>query len=380
MDFNLNKEEQLIQKAARDFSDKVILPLADKIDKTNEVPQEIIDGLSELGMFGIHLPEEYGGGDASYLSYMVALEQFSKACSGVGMIIAVNNVGLGVINHFGTDEQKKKFMPKAIKGEEICSFAFTEPGTGSDPKQLATTATKDGDFYIINGTKRFITNSGYKGPLVVVAKESETGVATAFIIEKHCEGYSLSEPWDKIGMHGGPLYDVYLNNVRVPAENMLGKSGQGLWALKIAMVHGKIGTVGVNLGIALAAYEEGMNYAKNKTHRGEPIANKFEHVKIDIAEMDMKYDAAKWHAYHLAWAADHLKDDLQQVKLAALAKVFVTETAVDIARISIGIVGSYGLMKDYKISRLWGDAIMGPQVEGTAPLLKVLAAGILLNN
>lgn len=380
MDFGLNKEEQLLQKTARDFAKKVIEPLADEIDKSNQMPAHIMEGLAELGMFGIPFAEEYGGGDAGYLAYILIMEQLSRACSGVGMIISVNTVGLAVINAFGTEAQKSKYLPKGIAGSEILSFAFTEPGTGSDPRQLSTTVSKDGDYYSLNGTKRFISNAGYKGPMLVVAQEAESGMASAFIIDKFCEGYSLSEPWDKIGAHGGTLNDVYFSNVRVPDENLLGQSGQGLWALKIAMVYGKIGLTGLFLGQCLAAYEEGLIYARQKTHRGESIATKFEHIQIGIADMAMKYNAAKWYAYHLGFAADSYKDQLQLVREAALSKVFVAESAIDIARISIGIHGSYGLMKDYKIARLWGDVIIGPQVEGTSPLLKKLAAGIILNN
>lgn len=380
MDFNLSKEEQLIQKAAREFAQKVIEPVAAEIDKNNHIPAHIIEGLADLGMFGIPLAEEYGGGDAGYLSFILAMEQLSRACPGVGMIISVNVAGLAVINAFGTKEQKAKYLPQGVTGKEILSFAFTEPGTGSDPKQLSTTVSKDGDHYIINGTKRFISNAGYKGPMVVIAREAESGKASAFIIDKFCPGYSLSEPWDKIGAHGGALYDVYLENVRIPEENLLGQSGQGLWALKVAMIYGKIGLTGLFLGGCLAAYEEGLNYAQQKTHRGESIASKFQHIQIAIADMAMKYDAAKWYAYHLGFAADTYKDPVQLVKEAALSKVFVAETAIDIARISMGIHGSYGVMKDYKIARLWGDVIIGPQVEGTVPLLKILAAGVILNN
>jgi alkylation response protein AidB-like acyl-CoA dehydrogenase len=378
MDFSLSKEEQLIQKVAKEFSDDKIVPLAEEIDKTNVVPEDILQGLRDLGLFGIIGPEAYGGGGASYLSYLLAIQELSKACSGIGMILSVNNIGQGLIDYFGTEEQKKKYLPKIITGEEIFSFAFTEPGTGSDPKQLAVTATKEGDHYVLNGTKRFITNTGYKGPLVVVAKETETGKATAFIVEKFSEGYSLSEPWEKIGMHGGPLYDVYLKDLKVPEENMLGDIGQGMWVLKMAMVHGKIGVVGVNLGVSAAIREEAIEYAKGKLHRGVPIAEKFEHIRLSIADIEMKFNSAKWVAYHYAWALDNIKDDMELVKYAALAKVTVTETGVDLARIAMSITGSYGLMKDYKISRLWNDVIMGAQVEGTAPTLKVLAANAIL--
>ncbi len=379
MDFNLSKAEQLIQKSAREFGQKVLEPAAAKIFNSNHISTQIIEDLASLDMLAIPLPEEYGGGNAGYLSYILAMEQLSRACSGVGMIISVNTVGLTVIHAFGTPEQKRQYLPRGVTGAELLSFAFTEPGTGSDPKQLTTTVIRDGDHYVINGTKRFISNAGYKGPMVVVAKEAETGRASAFIIDKFCPGYSLSEPWNKIGAHGGCLYDVYLDNVRIPAENLLGESGQGLLVLKTAMIFGKIGLTGLFLGGCLAAYEEALHYARTKTHRGEPIASKFQHIQIAVADMAMKYDAAKWYAYHLGFVADNTKDMMLLVKEAALCKVFVAEAAVDLARIAMNIHGSYGVMQDYKIARLWGDVIIGPQVEGTASLLKILAAGMIID-
>lgn len=378
MDFALSKEELMIQQAAREFAQRRLEPIAAEIDKTNTIPDDVLLELGELGMFGIPFPEKYGGGEAGFLSYILALEQLSRACTGIGMIISVNAVGLSVLNVFGTEEQKDKHMPRGMMGKEIFSFAFTEPSTGSDPKQLATVARKEGDFWVLNGTKRFISNAGYPGPMIVIAKEEETGKATGFIIEKFCEGYSVSEKWDKIGAHGGPLYDVYLRNVKVKETDILGQRGNGLWLLKVAMVYGKIGLCGLFLGACLAAYEEALNYAKQKLHRGTPIAEKFEHIKISIAEMAMKYDACRWHAYHLGWAADNYTDQMELVKEAALSKVFISETAIDVCRIAMGIHGSYGLMRDYKISRIWGDTIMGPQVEGTAPVLKILASSVLL--
>ena len=378
MDFSLSKEQKLIQKAAYDYSHHHVKPMLDTIVNTNHIPDEMLIELGELGMFGIPFPERFGGGGGGYLDYVLALEQLSRVCPGIGMIISVNTVGLSVIHALGTEDQKDFYLPRGMKGKEIFSFAFTEPGTGSDPKQLTTTARWDGDKFILNGTKRFISNAGYPGPMVIIAREEDTNQASAFIIEKFCTGYSLSEKWNKIGAKGGPLYDVYLNNVEVEQSQLLGQRGQGLWALKLAMAYGKIGLTGLFLGIAASAYEEGRQYALQKTHRGTPIADKFEHIKIALADMAMKYDSCRWYAYHLGWAADTFKDAWQLVKEAALTKVLVAETAVDICRISMGIHASYGLMRDYKIAQLWDDAIMGPQVEGTAPVLKILAAGILL--
>ena len=380
MDFNLTTEEELIKKVAKEFAETVITPLAEEIHKNNEVPKEVLEGMTELGLWGINAPEEYGGGDAGFIAFTSAIEEIGYASSGVGMIMSVNNMTHTILNFFGNDEQKKKYMPKLVSGEQIGSFAFTEPSTGSDPTQLQMTAVEDGDDFILNGTKRFITNSNLDGPMIIVAKEESSspmsGKATAFIFDKNCEGYSLSEPWEKVGVHGEPLFDVYLKDVRIPKENMLGGSGGGMNVLKMTMVFAKLGVCGSSLGVARAAYEEALAYAKEKTHRGEPIIKKYEHIRMALTEMEMIYNRAKWVTYHYAWALSNLRDPFVLTKIAAQAKIEVTEASVDIARKSMGLIGSYGCVSDYKISRLWGDAIIGPQVEGCASTLKVMAGNI----
>ncbi|MDR2036239.1 MAG: acyl-CoA dehydrogenase family protein [Coriobacteriales bacterium] len=381
MDYNLTTEEELIKKVAKEFSESVIAPLQEEIHANNEVPGEVLEGMAELGLFGINAPEDLGGGGASFVSFVSAIEEIAVVSAGVGMIMSVNNMGHTLINFLGNDEQRKKYIPKLVAGEELASFAFTEPSTGSDPKQLQVTAVEDGDFFVLNGTKRFITNSNLKGPMIIVAKEESSspmsGKATAFVIDKHCEGYSLSEPWDKVGVHGGPLFDVYLKDVRIPKENMLGDSGNGMYVLKMTMVFAKVGVCGICLGVARAAYEEAVAYAKEKTHRGEAIIKKFEHVRMALTEMEMIYNRAKWVTYHYAWALDgNIGDPFVLAKLAAQAKVEASEAAVDIVRKAMGVLGSYGCVSDYKLSRLWGDAIVGPQVEGCAATLKVMAGNI----
>lgn len=377
MDFNLSKEQELIQRAAREFADKFIEPLAQQIDVENAVPQDIIDGLGELDMFGIPFEEEYGGAGSGYSSYVLAMEQLGSKSSGVAMIISAHTLGLGAISVFGTEEQKKKYMPKACRGEHIVSFAFTEPGTGSDPKQIASTAEKQGDYYILNGTKRFISNANYPGPIVVFAKETEGGKVTAFIVDKFCEGYSISEPWEKIGMHGGSLLDVYMKDVKVPAENLLGQPGMGYAILQMGISYGKVGVSSTALGGLLASLQEAVKYAKEKTHRDEPIG-KFPSIKINIADIAEKYEAAKWLVYRLGFLADTMKDPMQFAKEAALAKDFVCEEMINVSRLCMNVHGSYGLMKDYKAERIYRDSIMGSQVEGVSDMQKMIIAGVTL--
>lgn len=377
MDFNLTKEQIMIQQMAREFAEKYIEPVAEQIDRENKIPEEILTGLGELDLFGIPYAEEYGGADGGYDGYVLAMEQLAKASGGVAMTISAHSLALSAISVFGTEEQKKKFMPACCKGKEVASFAFTEPGTGSDPKQLASTAVKDGDHYILNGTKRFISNANWPGVIVVFAIDDQTKKPTGFLVEKWCEGYSISEPWDKIGMHGGQLLDVYLKDVKVPAENVLAGPGMGYPILQLGISFGKVGVSSTALGGMLAAYEEGLRYSKEKMHRDGPIS-KFQAVQLRVADMAIKYEASKWLTYRLGMLANNVKDPRQFAKEAALTKTFVCDTMVDVARISMDIHGSYGLMNDYKIARIYKDSIIGPQIEGVADMQKMIVAGITL--
>jgi len=377
MEFTLTKEQTLIQKMARDFADQIIAPLAEQIEHENQVPGEILQGLAELDLFGMAMPEAFNGAAAGYDTYVLAMEQIARVSSGPALIISAHCLGLAAIANFGTDDQKQKYLPPACRGEQITSFAFTEPGTGSDPKQITSTAVRDGDYYIINGTKRFITNASYPGAMVVFVKDSLSGKPTAFIVDKFCEGYSVSEPWKKLGWHGGPLCDVYMQNIKVPVENLLGELGNGYPVLQYGIAFGKIGMNAVALGTTLAALEESVKYAKEKTHRGDPIA-KFQAVQLKIADIAIKYEISRWMSYRLGALANNPKSPADFAREAALAKVVVAENAAAAARLAVDIHGSYGLMEDYKVSRLYRDAIMGPQVEGVIDMQKLIVAGAIL--
>lgn len=381
MDFKLTKEQELIQKAAREFAQSVIWPIAAQIEEENKVPMEIFHEMGDLGFMGIPFDEEYGGTGAGYTCYPLVLEQIAQCSSGVGMVMSVNGLGLSAINVFGTPEQKKKFMPDCCKGRQFASFAFTEPGTGSDPKQITTTAVKDGDYYVINGTKRFISSADLPGPMVVFAKDDETGYPTAFIVEKFCPGYSISEPWKKVGMKGGGLYDVYFKDVRVPAENMLGTKGQGYLVLQVGIAFGKVGVCSCSLAGMQKALELSIQYAKEKKHRDGTIA-KFQSVQLQIAKIAEKTEASRWLTYRLGYLAEHAKSLDELIRFAyeaALTKTFVTEVAVDVSRLAVGVHGSYGLMEDYVIAKIYRDTIIGEQIEGVNDLQRMITSHFLLN-
>jgi len=377
MEFTLSKEQLLIQSMARDFAVKDVEPLLPQIEKDNNVPDELIKRMAELELFGIQFPEEYGGAGGGYDGYVLAMEQIARVSAGVSMVLSVNSLGLGAIYSYGTKEQKERYLVPGLEGKEVASFAFTEPATGSDPKQVTATAVKDGDSYMINGTKRFISCANFPGPIVVFARESESEAITAFIVDKFCEGYSISEPWEKCGLRGLRIVDVYFKDVRVPAENILGKIGEGFPILLSGIAYGKIGISATYLGITLRAYEEAVTYVTEKIHRGQPIA-KFQATQLRVGELAIKYEAARWLTYRLGCLANDVKDPMQFASEAALAKSFVCENTVDVARIAVDVHGSYGLMKDYKIETLYRDAIIGPQIEGVGDMQKLIVAGSVL--
>jgi alkylation response protein AidB-like acyl-CoA dehydrogenase len=372
MEFKLTKEQELIQKTARDFADRSIEPAIDHIMKEHAIPQEILDGMKELDLFCLPISEAYGGAGAGYQSYVVALEQIASVSPGVAIVISVNCFGLAALEMFGSEELKQRYMPGACTGKNIMSIAMTEP-EGADPRLIKTTAVRENDEYVLNGTKRFITACGYEGPIVIFARESDTGQICGFVVEKFCEGYSVSEPWEKMGLQGTPMYDVYLKDVRIPVGNMLGELNQGFRILKNSIALGKIGLSSIFLGTILAAYEECMKYAGERMYLGKPLTQ-FQYVQGDIVDIAMKYEAARWLAYRLGYLADMNEDKGNIIKDSALTKMFVTNTAVEVARSAINIHGSYGLMENYKVSRIWRDAIFGPQTEGTNALLKSVVA------
>lgn len=373
MDFSLTKEQELIQKMAKEFAEKTIAPIADQIYEENKVPLYVFEEMAELGLMGLPFPEEFGGSEAGYTCYPLAVEQIAKVSPGVGMTMSVHTLGLSAISTFATPAQKEKYLAPGASGKVFGSFAFTEPATGSDPKQITTTAVKDGNSYIINGTKRFISAADLPGPIVIFAKDDETNVPTAFIVDKLCEGYSVSEPWHKIGMKGGGLFDVYMKDVRVPEENILGPKGQGYLALQVGIAFGKVGVSSCSLAGMQAALELSVKYAKEKSHRDKTIS-KFPSIQITLAKMAEKVEAARMMTYRLGYLAETMKDLRAFAREAALTKAFVTEQAVDVARMGVAVHGSYGLMEDYPISRIYRDAIIGEQIEGVNDMQRLITA------
>jgi alkylation response protein AidB-like acyl-CoA dehydrogenase len=379
MDFELSKEQQLLQNTAKEYSELNLLPLQKEHEENHFVPLEVYKGLGEIGLMGLTVSEKYGGSGAGYDGYVICLEQIAKCNSSVSGGITAHVLSMSMIDTFGTEEQKQRMLPPGCTGEQIHSFAFTEPGTGSDPKLITSTAQKVGDEWVLNGTKRFITNAHYPGMLGVVVKEVDSGKLTAFLIEKFQEGYSISERWQKIAQNGQGLYDIYLKNCRVPDSARVGEVGDGFKILISGIGYGKLGISIQAMACAQLAFEVALEYATTKTHRGDPIT-KFQSIQLIIAEMAEKLEASRLMLHKAAYVGNkYSKTDFGLfAKTLAMTKNFVTENTVDIARLSMEVYSSYGLMADYKIERLYRQAIMGPQIEGGPRIQRIITANSII--
>jgi alkylation response protein AidB-like acyl-CoA dehydrogenase len=369
MDFSFSKEQEAIRKFIRDFCKKEIAPVAEQIEKEGKIPEDLKTKLVKFKLFGIPFEKEYGGSGAGFVGATIALEEISKVSGAISMYVGCNYLTGIPIHLYGTDEQKKQYLGQLCEGKLIGSFAFTEAATGSDPTSITSEAKLEGSDYIINGSKRFITGADFDGPIVFFAKDE--GGVSGFIGQKNAPGYSIPKPWEKMGMHGMSLVDIYFDNYRVPASNLLGHRGKGYLVLLDTIAIGKLDSAVIMMGLAEAALEEAVKYANERTVRGKPISG-MQSIQNMIADMAIKLEAAKWMAYRVAWMIDQ-KDPAVKVE-SAKAKSFITEAAADVARIAIRVHGAYGYVTEFKIERLFRDIALGEIVEGTSELQKVIVS------
>jgi alkylation response protein AidB-like acyl-CoA dehydrogenase len=293
--------------------------------------------------------------------------------------MAVAITALDGIRYFGTEEQKKKYIPAGIRGEFRGSLAFTEPGTGSDPKQVTTTAKKEGEYFIINGVKRFITNAAYGGPIILFAKDLEVGNITAFCFDKLNAGYSLSTPWDTMGMRGSAIYDVFLDNVKVHQSCVMGERGKGFPILLGTVTHSKVDLCANFVGIMSAAYEAAVRYAKEKTHRDQPIS-KFPTIQVKIAQIAAKLESARLLTYKLAEVSEDHSNRNRLAAWVGMVKAFVGDVAVETTAMAMNVLSAYGVAAEYNVERFARDALIAPQIEGVSDMQRIIAAGYILNN
>ncbi len=368
----------MIRTMVSEFAEKEVKPYASEIDATGEFPWETINKMAKLNLLGLPIPTEYGGAGVDTISYSIAVEEISKRCASTGVIMSVHtSVGTYPIYLFGTEEQKKKFVIPLAKGERIGAFALTEPGAGSDAAAVQTTAVLEGDYYILNGSKIFITNGGVAGSVVVTAmtdKSKRHRGMSAIVVEKGTEGFSLGSKEKTMGMIGSDTTELVFENCLVPKENLLAEEGKGFKIAMIALDVGRIGIAAQALGIAEAALEESIKYSKEREQFGKPIA-KFQAIQWMIADMAKEIEAARMLIYH----AGYLKDKgLKFTKEAAMAKFYSSEVAMRATTKALQIHGGYGYTKDYPVERFFRDAKITEIYEGTSEIQKLVIASNLL--
>ncbi len=372
MDFTLAKEQEAIRSTVREFAEREIAPIAAKIDQEDKIPDRVLQEAAKLNLFGIPVDRKYGGAGWGYVELTLALEEIARESSSVAFLLMAHYLPIVALKLFGTEEQKTKFLPPLCQGSGIGSFAFTEPATGSDPKMITTTAILKDNEYILNGTKRFITNSPYNGVVIMFALDN--GGVSAFIIEKNQPGYTTGKPADKMGIRGVPVTDVYLKDVRVPQSDLIGKKGEGYRVLLPTIAYGKMDVAATLLGVSQASLEEAIKYAKERMVRDKPIAS-FQAIQWLIADIAALVEAERWLTYRLAFLADNGADIAKE---SALTKLFVSEAATQVASKALEVHGSYGYTKEMKIERLYRDAKVGEIVEGVNEIQRVIIASSLL--
>ncbi len=379
MDFELSEEQRMVQASVREFVAGEIAPRAKEYDEHARFPHEQIKGLAELGLLGMIIPEEWGGAGFDTIAYAVALEEIARADASVCVIVGVtNSVCCYPILSFGTDEQKRKYLTPLARGEKLGAFCLSEPQAGSDATNLKTRAVRDGDSYIINGTKSWVTSGGIADVYIVMAvtdREAGKNSVTAFIVDKESEGLTVSGIEHKMGQRASQTAEMNFAEVRVPAENVLGGEGNGLRVAFNSLDNGRIGIGALSTGIAQGALDESLKYAKERQAFGQPISE-FQAIQFKLSDMAMTTDAARL----LTLRAAALKDEghRQTGYYAAMAKLFASETANKVCAEAVQIHGGNGYSRDYPVERMYRDARVTTIYEGTSEIQRiVISRGIL---
>lgn len=378
MNFSLSEEHLMMKKIFREFADKEIAPQADHLDKTGEFPRENLRKLAQEGYMGIPIPEEWGGAGADFLTYIFCLEEISRACASTGVILAVHtSLGIYSILYHGTEEQKKKYVPKLARGEMLGAYALSEPGAGSDAAALRTLAQKENGYYILNGNKIFITSAGEADIYVVFATmdpAKRTRGITAFLVEKDTPGFIVGPKEKKMGLHASSTCELIFDNCRVPEENLLGEEGGGFKIAMSLLDGGRIGIAAQGLGIAQAAFDAALNYAKTREQFGRPISE-FQAIQFKLAEMATEIEAARLLVYRAAFLKDN---NLPLTKEASMAKMFATDLAMKVTIEAVQIFGGYGYSREYPVERYMRDAKVTQIYEGTNQIQRIVISREIL--
>lgn len=378
MNFGLTREQELVRQMVREFAVNEVKPIAAEIDETERFPMENVKKMAELGMMGIPFPKELGGAGGDVLSYIITVEELSKVCGTTGVIVSAHtSLCASLLYENGTPSQKEKYLIPLAKGEKIGAFGLTEPGAGTDAAGQQTTAVLDGDNYILNGSKIFITNGGVADTFIVFAmtdKSQGTRGISAFIVEKDFPGFSIGKKEDKLGIRASSTTELIFENCVVPKENLIGKEGKGFGIAMKTLDGGRIGIAAQALGIAEGALEEAIKYMKERKQFGRPISA-FQGLQWMVAEMSTKIEAARFLVYKAAW----LKENKQPYSVdAARAKLYAAEVAMDVTTKVVQLFGGYGYTKEYPIERMMRDAKITEIYEGTSEVQKMVISGSLL--
>jgi len=392
MDFELTEEQQMIRKMVRDFAEKEIRPIAREMDASGEFPWEVIRKMGSLGLMGLPIPEEYGGSGADTTTYAIAVEEISRVCGSVGITLAAHtSLGIYPIYRFGSEEQKRKYLPSLASGEGLAAFGLTEPEAGSDAAGIKTTAALDGDQWVINGQKTFITSGSIADVVIIAAvtpvpalsQDDRTGASQAqadksahrraisnFIVEKGTPGFRPGRDEDKMGLRGSVTSQLFFEDCRVPKENLLGQMGEGFKQFLITLDDGRISIGAMAVGLAQGAFEAAVKYSKERVQFGQPIAS-FQAIQWMIADVATEIEAARLLVYRAAWLKDQ---GVRFTKEAAMAKLYASEAAERACYKAIQIHGGYGYVKEYDVERIYRDNRLTAIGEGTSEIQRLVIA------
>lgn len=379
MNFELNENQLMISQMVRDFSEKEIRPNLNKWDSEEFFPVDTMKKMGELGLLGIFVPEEYGGSGFSYFEYATALMELGKVCGGIGLSVAAHNsLCTGHILYHGNEAQKKKYLPKLASGEWIGAWGLTEANTGSDAMRMKTTAVQDGDEWVLNGTKNWITH-GLSGDVAVVLIRTgdllDSNGITAFIVEKGTPGFSAVKIKDKLGVRASETAELIFDNVRIPNENVIGNVGEGFKQAMKVLDGGRISIASLSCGVARGAYEASVQYAKEREQFGKPIG-KFQAIAFKLADMATEIEAARMLVYKSALDKDNGRNYDQS---SAMAKLYASKVAMEQTVEAVQIHGGYGFVKEYHVERLMRDAKITQIYEGTSEVQKIVISRGVLN-
>lgn len=380
MEFELSEEHRMIQRMVQEFAEKEIAPRAEEIDETDRFPEDLFRRMGELGILGLPFPEAYGGSGGDYLALVLALEEIARVSGTMAIILdAHTSLCCEPIYLFGTEEQKRKYLVPLARGEKIGAFGLTEPQAGSDAGSIRTRAVRDGDSWVINGQKCFITNGSVADVVMFIAKtdpEAGTRGISAFIVEKGTPGFRPGRDEKKMGLKGSVTSELFFEDCRIPAENLLGKENEGFKQFLTTLDAGRVAISAMALGLAQGAFERSVAYAKQRIQFGQPIAN-FQAIQWMIAEMATEIEAARLMVYR---AALMRTKGVRFTKEAAMAKLFTTEMSERVCRKAIQIHGGYGYIREYAVERMYRDQRLCAIGEGTNEIQRLVIARHVLRD